>query len=609
MNSAAFDFVRRHRKAVLALAVVAAAAAAAYLYYPRRVFGDGNAEVTVKRTFLFKHDAAMVDKSLVFSSDFTRYAYTVKREGGYAVVVDGVEGPVYDQAGYWEVQYLDYQDPLISSLRGVSGTLRSRIVFSRDGGSVAYAAKKGDKYVVVVDGVEGREYDDVGFPESCAVIDHSALYERPIFLSGEGAHFLFTARRGAKWLVVLDGAEGGEYNEVRLSHWRYLGADLQHPFYAARRGDKWLVVVHGVEGKQYDEIGKSPFVFSRDAWHFAYTGRSEHKWFVIADGSEGKGYDAAGIPAFSDDGNHLGYPAQEGGEWFFVRDGAEGPRCEDLHVFEWDGDARPCVYAMKKEGKWRLVSNGTEGKPYDAIEQVRWSSGRARMAYIARDAGKACVVLDGVEGEPYDQVHGLVFSPDGRRFAYEAKTGAAECAVVDGVKGKPYDQVWNVIFSPDSRRFAYEAISARRACNVIDGEEQAWYDWVSFAKWSDDGNHCYYRAQSSNRRVITIAQFLNRVAHRGLFQVRSKSQWSVVVDGVRGAGYNTIFWEWTTGDGRHLFYLAERKGKCFIVVDGLEKTECPPPAISGIIGPHERIRYVAGDDKGCSAVEITVAGK
>jgi hypothetical protein len=99
-------------------------------------------------------------------------AYPTEREDKQLVVVDGVEGKEYDGIG--------------------PGSL----VFSPEGKRVAYAALRGDKWLVVVDGVEGKKYDRIGGVLFCP----------------DGRCVTYTVRRGGKWLIVVDGAEGNEYD-------------------------------------------------------------------------------------------------------------------------------------------------------------------------------------------------------------------------------------------------------------------------------------------------------------------------------------------------------------------------------------------------------------
>lgn len=67
--------------------------------------------------------------------------------------------------------------------------------------------------------------------------------------------------------------------------------DSQHLAYVAGIGEKWLVVMDGEEGKQYDGIGAGTLIFSPNSQHLAYAARIGEKRFVVADGQEGKQYD------------------------------------------------------------------------------------------------------------------------------------------------------------------------------------------------------------------------------------------------------------------------------------------------------------------------------
>ena len=63
---------------------------------------------------------------------------------------------------------------------------------------MAYAAQRGGKWTVVVDGEEGKPYEDA---------------RRPIF-GPDGRHVAYTATRGNKSYVVVDGQEGDGYDGV-----------------------------------------------------------------------------------------------------------------------------------------------------------------------------------------------------------------------------------------------------------------------------------------------------------------------------------------------------------------------------------------------------------
>jgi hypothetical protein len=77
----------------------------------------------------------------VVSPDERRIASAVGRGAAWFVVVDGVEGPTYEEV--------------------------RDVTFSPDSRHLAYTAKRADKWMIVVDSAESPAYDEiVGFPAS-----------------------------------------------------------------------------------------------------------------------------------------------------------------------------------------------------------------------------------------------------------------------------------------------------------------------------------------------------------------------------------------------------------------------------------------------------------
>ncbi|HOK09763.1 MAG TPA: hypothetical protein PLJ10_08895, partial [Candidatus Hydrogenedens sp.] len=71
-------------------------------------------------------------------------------------------------------------------------------------------------------------------------------------------------------------------------------ADSRRVAYSAKRGGKWFVVVDGEEGKEYDGIGAGSLIFSPDSRRVMYSAGRGNKRFVVVDGEESKGYDGIG---------------------------------------------------------------------------------------------------------------------------------------------------------------------------------------------------------------------------------------------------------------------------------------------------------------------------
>jgi Tol biopolymer transport system component len=113
---------------------------------------------------------------LAFSPDGRRFVHVVnqrdeknQRDVGF-LVDDGRQGPVYDQ-------------------------IKGRPTFSPDGSRLAYVARKDWKWRVVVNGVEGPAFYNIG--------------EGSVTFSPDSAHLAYTAWRAGKWRLVIDDREVG----------------------------------------------------------------------------------------------------------------------------------------------------------------------------------------------------------------------------------------------------------------------------------------------------------------------------------------------------------------------------------------------------------------
>jgi len=96
--------------------------------------------------------------------------------GPHLFVVDGVESPNYDWIG------------------------NSPVTFSSDCKRMAYAAGRGKKKLIVVDGAESQGYGQVSDPA----------------FSPDGKHLIYVARRGGRQFIVVDGTECAEYRRLLL---------------------------------------------------------------------------------------------------------------------------------------------------------------------------------------------------------------------------------------------------------------------------------------------------------------------------------------------------------------------------------------------------------
>jgi hypothetical protein len=148
---------------------------------------------------------------------------------------------------------------------------------------------KDDKWVAVVYGKEGASYDGIGGDGASIVLDP------------DGKSFAYVAYAGGKGFVVLNGEEGRKYDDIAAGT-PVFSPDGKRIFYGAKKKNKWVVVIDGEEKTdEYEEISRGA-VFSSDGKYLMYTALNNGKWFVVINDKAGPGYDRLFRPVFTEDG-------------------------------------------------------------------------------------------------------------------------------------------------------------------------------------------------------------------------------------------------------------------------------------------------------------------
>lgn len=178
------------------------------------------------------------------------------------------------------------------------------LAFGPDGVSLAYAAERSGRGLVVL--------DDQEEPLAPGEMLVGPLVVRPdrkgvgaLVASGAGVRLRQFFADGAPGEAVHEEAEGLVYSDDGRSH-----------AYAARRGAHWLVVVDGKEGPPFDRV-VSP-LFSPDGRHLVYRARQSGRRFVVV--ADRKGRTARQHPAheqvfpvlFTADGKSTAYGVKDG---------------------------------------------------------------------------------------------------------------------------------------------------------------------------------------------------------------------------------------------------------------------------------------------------------
>jgi dipeptidyl aminopeptidase/acylaminoacyl peptidase len=378
-------------------------------------------------------------------------------------------------------------------------------------GGMARVVRIGKQWAVSVNGVEGKPYLELATPSALFTVR-----EPPHFYLGKGTYeefalgdasnslvysrdfqrVAYVARKGSKWVAVVDGVEGPEHDQIAVESLVF-SPDGKRVAYRATRGGKFtgkhLVVVDGVEGKEYGTlhgIVRTNLVFSPDGKRLAYIAPvSPTKVAVVVDGAEGQGYLEIQTDSlvFSPNGARLAYAARTGTDsMVVVVDSVEGKKYRSIvpGSLRFSGDSAHLFYAAcaSSGGKRFVVMDGAEWQCYDEIRSGTpvLSPDGLRVGFAATLDGKNRVVVAGMDGKPQAEWPGYFgapeFSPDGKRVAFWSPAGKRDYVlVVDGVAGKQYQDTTagSPVFSPDSAHVAYAALSGGKWLIVVDGAELA----------------------------------------------------------------------------------------------------------------------------------------
>lgn len=401
-------------------------------------------------------------------------------------------------------------------------------VFSNDGSRVAFAARRGDRAFVVVDGIEygaGAIGED-GWPVGNLVI------------APFGQAVLWQVRDGGKTQLVVNGRVADAFDEaVGLENrrtWGVLGLvfDPTGQCFAFRGvRDGAMVPVVGQSrpgadraaspltvGPPFASIGAgSPIpVPGRGPNAFAFITCSDPNGAKKESHEDVAGFDTRLAPPFlygrfdeigrgtlvwtPRDPTNVWFTARKGDGWTAVIRGKPGPFYADIGPVTALPDGRGFYLAQRgndvvpvlvgRDPADRRELPGGEGVQHAA----RLASDRGeRIAYVAtsksgsrvvsvRPGDPAAATAPQEESSPeYDGVDParVVLSADGARLAFVAQRKGREVAVIDGVEGPPCDKVGRLVFSSDGARVAHRATVKGSTVVVVDGRASEPFDEVA----------------------------------------------------------------------------------------------------------------------------------
>lgn len=408
----------------------------------------------------------------VVSPDGGHYAAFAMHGSRELIIIDGVEGPEFDHAGH------AYTYGAID------------VVFTKDGTHSAYIGQSGDSLIAVIDGKPRATVEQLpkgaGLGEVQGIgtwlnypptVSNQPNTRHPILLSPNGAHYACIASDPGKAgsHMILDGVRGPEMMAIDQDQVAFVNEQL---IYVGTTPDKQRhVVVNDKLGPEYSDVRY--LRVTDDAKHYAFAAQVNGAYTVVVDGKPGTAHHFLTWMTdlvFSSNAR-TGFMAQ------LPAGGSVEHNAPVLFVDDHEAakDVRPFT------GLDRM------GNPLSAY--VVFSSDGAKYAYAKVVPGGVAAVVDGKVGRAYDGIGIIDFSKDSKHAYFVGQRGQY-FVVVDGKEMQGVNRMENFIFSNDGMHFAYLAYIQDGNHVVVDGKESPrYYNFIGHSlAFSPDSKHYIYAA-------------------------------------------------------------------------------------------------------------------
>ena len=467
----------------------------------------------------------------LMSEDGEHLAIVTAKGSREVVLIDGVEGPVFDE---------------IPARFAWSGANES-IAFSPTGGRSAYVGRRSGDYIAVVDGKEAVTLQTPATAQGMGYSDPSGWR---FMFNHDGSRLAYAAQAApGSWVMVADGVKSPGYRAFDLKQTLLNG---KHLVYVGQTADmKWHAVVDGKVGPGYDAI--AGLKVTADGAHYAFivtrraAGAGAAGSFVVVDGVEGPNY-PMGVSDLEQ--------APDGRVAYMAMKPQTGPGGNPPHLIVGPVDLpRTTTFGV-------TIRSGYPSPQF----HVAWSPDGKHFACVQQNTPNpgVTVLVDGKPmGPAYSNANELVWSPDGSRLAYQARTATGAFLVLDGQESSGYSWIKEFQWSPAGKRYAFYAGNSTGIWMVVDGKEQprAQGYTADALRFSPDGKHVAYGAQSSVINYQPIVDGVAQPQNLGNFATKSRTNPPIFLP---------VFDY--SADGNHLAYVGAKMdgtSKLGVWVDGV----------------------------------------
>ena len=443
--------------------------------------------------------------SFVVSPDGAHYAAFSMHGSREVVVIDGVDGPEFDHA--------------IAQNGGHSFD----VLFTPDGKHSAYVAQRADDLIMVRDNKEAFVIVNVG-PKSVKGISpinqsgkhgwniggpNESVPSHACIISPSGAHtaviVVDSSINPPSTYMLLDGVKSQPYATIDANQVAFVGEKL---VYAAQtRDQQWHMVVNDKPGPGYGSILRLTLTF--DDMHYAFMAQNSGGHLVVLDGVPG--------PVRPHAGNGIQYlTLASNGRCAYIWDKPSG----DPH-----GGGAQALVVDEKEISESISPFATEDKSLSGNSQlyVLFSPDGKKFAYAKRIPGGVAAVIDGKVGRAYDGIGVISFSPDS---AHSLFVGSRKLnfVVVDGQELEGFNQARGFVWSKQGGRLGYTAYGQDGTHLMVDGKKTPrYYSVDNTLSFSPDSKHYVYSACTMYLKCVVVMDG-NETPVPGVAQFSSRGQ-------------------------------------------------------------------------------------
>ncbi|MCC6660376.1 MAG: hypothetical protein IT437_05775 [Phycisphaerales bacterium] len=488
-----------------------------------------------------------------------RLASLVARADGGVVIVDGVEGPAFDEL--LSAAFVDVSLPpeindisVLDEARRILNLHREdTVVFSADGSRYAYACRIGGDAVIVVDGKEFHREP----------LGPGGLCHLRFSPGGKHVYFVRKPDRGDQgFRLVMDGTPlGASYLQPLPvfspgdGHYAYVATDLGDP-------DRHTLIV---DGNPAAYSGVRPEFASAGALTTVQVDPQTLKQTLLLDGAPV--FTALRVSGVYPDplGQRLAAVGDMGNQYqqlFIDGTAAGGAALIDAVVWSPDGKHYAALCQSPERTRY-VILDGQNGPEFQNITDLAFAPDSSRLVYVGLMDGQLHAVFnnaDVMQGAAMMPLKPFFYGPD-CKAAFIQGQNLNDLALVMGdemlgglraVKGPA--------FSPDGTRRAFVHGQINQERPVVDQTEypSLLVEPLAAPAGGPDQQARYFVFSPDNAHVVFLAASRENPKAMGLF-----------VDGTLIPASNTRIGRVSfTPDSRHLLWTASEKPFQNIYVDG-----------------------------------------